>query len=371
MEGNILHIETSNTISWSICQRLATFKNQSKPRGACFGTWNCFFLIFLFGIQSSMAQDIHFSQFMSSPMNLNPAQTGNFDGAYRFTGNARRQWSSVTIPYQTFGLAVDARNFLRAKNVGAGISLYNDKTGDSHFSTLQLNGALSYMIKLNKDSTQFLSLGVQSGITQRKIDYSNLSYDNQFDGYIYNKDIPSIEQYQNGGRLYANLNAGINWIYNIKERTNLSAGVSLYNITRPRQSFFNNDQIRLDRRLNFNIGSQLKMSEKVDLLPAVLLMGQGTYREFIVGTSVKYILNPKRTNYRAVYAGGWARTRDAGFVSIGMDYDNWYVGLSYDINYSNLRPASNGRGGFELAVIYIIRDVLPKRLKYKVCPDFM
>jgi type IX secretion system PorP/SprF family membrane protein len=319
----------------------------------------------------SSAQDIHFSQFMQSPMNLNPAQTGNFDGAYRFTGNARRQWSSVTIPYQTFGLAADARNFLRLKNFGAGISLYQDRTGDSHFSTLQLNASVSYRIKLNRDSTQFITAGVQSGITQRRIDYSNLSYDNQFNGYIYDPNIPSVESYQNAGRVYANLNSGINWTYNIKERTGISAGIAFYNLTRPKQSFFGNDAIRLDRRLNLNIASQVKLSEKIDLLPSALFMVQGTFSEFVVGSSVKYILNSNRYSYRALRVGGWARTRDAGFVSAGMDYDNWYVGLSYDINFSNLRPASYGRGGFELAVIYIIRDVLPKRLKYKICPSFI
>jgi type IX secretion system PorP/SprF family membrane protein len=365
MNYNNFHIEgEKNTWKWEV------YYIQSKRNLVGKKFLFLFLFIFSFTILTS-AQDIHFSQFMSSPMNLNPAQTGNFDGAYRFTGNARRQWSSVTIPYQSFGLAVDARDFLRLKKVGAGISLYQDRTGDSHFSTLQLNGSASYRIKLNKDSTQFITAGIQSGITQRKIDYSNLSYDNQYNGYIYDPNIPSVESYSNAGKLYANFNMGINYIYNIKERTKISTGISLYNITRPKQSFFNNDMIRLDRRLNFNIAGQLKLSDKVDLLPSLLFLRQGTYRELTLGSSVKYILNPSRSNYRAIYAGGWARTRDAGFVSLGMDYDNWYVGLSYDINYSNLKPASNGRGGFELAVIYIIRDVLPKRLKYKVCPDFI
>jgi type IX secretion system PorP/SprF family membrane protein len=322
-------------------------------------------------------QDIHFSQFNSSPLNLNPAQTGNFDGAYRFVGNLRRQWSSVTIPYQTFGFSADARNFLRLKNVGTGISLYNDNTGDSHFSTLQLNLAGAYTIPISK--TQAIALGIQSGITQRRIDYSNLTYDEQYNGFIYDPTIPSTESFQNDGRVYANLNTGINWVYTKEERKQISSGISLFNLTRPPQSFFGNDQIRLDRRLSFNISSQWKLNDRFDLLPATLFMAQGTFRELIIGSSIKYIMedngaktrNRKERNYRALYVGGWARTRDAGFISLGMDYDDWNFGLSYDINLSNLRPASHGRGGFELSVIYIIRDVLPKRLNYRACPDFM
>ena len=53
---------------------------------------------------TGMAQDIHFSQFYFSPLNLNPAATGIFDGDYRIAGNHRQQWRSVTTPYTTFGI---------------------------------------------------------------------------------------------------------------------------------------------------------------------------------------------------------------------------------------------------------------------------
>jgi hypothetical protein len=69
------------------------------------------------------AQDIHFSQFDQSPFNINPALTGAFDGAFRFIGNQRSQWRSVTVPYRTTGLAVDARN-PQGLPVHGGLSLF-------------------------------------------------------------------------------------------------------------------------------------------------------------------------------------------------------------------------------------------------------
>lgn len=319
----------------------------------------------------SFSQDIHFSQFMYSPLNLNPAQTGNFKGAYRFAGNVRRQWSSVTLPYQTYGLSADARDFRRLKGLGVGTSLYFDQTGDSHFSTLQLNLASAYRFNLNRSGSHFFSLGVQGGFTQRRIDYSNLTFDNQYNGYYYDPSIPVTETFANDGRIYPNFNLGVNWTRYYEKRKFISAGLAVFNITTPQQSFFGNDEIRLDMRYCFNVAGQYKLNDKFDLLPAALFMSQGTFREFIVGSSVKYIMNDIKQIYRAVYLGGWVRARDAGFVSIGMDYDEWFFGLSYDFNLSNLQPASRGRGGFELSVIYIVPSYLPKRLKYKVCPDFM
>ncbi len=348
---------------------LVAAKADSKKAARKSG-WIAVWMILLMMSGTLQGQDIHFSQFMSSPMNLNPALAGNFKGDYRFVGNGRRQWSSVTIPYQTFGLSADANNFLRLKNFGAGLSMYQDKTGDSHFSTLVINVAASYRIKLNKDSTQFLSLGLQSGLTSRRIDYSNLYYDNQFNGFVYDPTTPSVEEFQNSGRLYPNLNAGINWLYNIKERTGISLGVALANISTPKQSFYGNDFVVLDKRYTAHASLQLKLSEKFDLLPVLLFMTQGTFRELNGGGSLKYILNKNPSHYRAVYLGGSLRAQDAVFATIGMDYQKLYVGLSYDINYSNLKPASNYRGGMEFAVIYIL-DVLPKKKMYKICPAYI
>jgi peptidoglycan-associated lipoprotein len=55
------------------------------------------------------AQDIHFTQFYATPQTLNPALTGVSEGSYRFTGIYRNQWSSVTIPYVTYGASFDIR----------------------------------------------------------------------------------------------------------------------------------------------------------------------------------------------------------------------------------------------------------------------
>ncbi len=318
-------------------------------------------------------QDIHFSQFNSSPMNLNPALAGAFDGAFRFVGNERRQWGSIStpIPYQTFGLSIDARSPLRINNLGVGLSMYNDVAGDSKFGTTQVNLAASYFITINKDSTQFLSIGAQTGITQRKINTDDLRFDNQYNGYKYDELIPVNEVFGNMANVYPNFNAGINWLYLIKERTSASAGVSLFNINTPDQSFLNESNIKLDRRLTAHAATQFKIAEKFDLIPSLLYMKQGTFNEFDVGGSVKYILDKQPYHYRALYLGLWTRTKDAGWLSFGMDYDNWNVGISYDLNYSKLRTASNGRGGVEVSVIYIIRQLPPKRVLYKACPNYI
>ena len=68
------------------------------------------------------SQDIHFSQFNLSPLNLNPSLTGSYNGDYRFTGSHRNQWSSVTTPYATFAFSFEKNKLLKKSFM---LSCYN------------------------------------------------------------------------------------------------------------------------------------------------------------------------------------------------------------------------------------------------------
>ena len=51
-----------------------------------------FIATFLFGINSSNAQDPHLSLYDAAPLFLNPAMTGVFEGDWRLHGQYRTQW---------------------------------------------------------------------------------------------------------------------------------------------------------------------------------------------------------------------------------------------------------------------------------------
>lgn len=317
------------------------------------------------------AQDIHYSQYDLSPINLNPAQTGQFVGNYRFIGNYRTQWSSVTVPYNTFSFGADARNFLSKKNYAGGIQINQDQAGDSHFKTFQANVSGSYLMSINEDSTQNLSFGIQTGVTNKNITYDPLYFDVQYDGYAYNPNLPTQESFTKSSKTYLNLNTGIAYFNQIDKRKKIGGGIALFNITKPNQSFYNETAVKLDRRFLFHANAEWKVSEKINVLPSLLFMRQGKYSEFNFGGSAKYILTDFIGLYRTVWLGVFYRNKDAGFLTAGMDYDNWKVGISYDINTSSLVPASRRRGGLELAVIYIINKTPFKRIQHRICPDYI
>lgn len=328
----------------------------------------CLFF-YLVLINCSFGQDIHFSQFYASPYNLNPALTGAFDGNYRFTANYRTQWRSVTVPYVTTGFFADLRN-AGVKDLHAGVSIYHDKAGDSGFSTFKMAVSGAYSKSLNVESTKHLIAGIQVGFSQRNINFNNLSFDNQFNGERYDASLGTGETFTRQSYLFLNLNAGLAYDQKVSEKFSFITGIGVFNLTTPDQTFFN-ETVSLDRRFTlYGKGSYL-FNENLTILPSVLMMFQGPHSEYLTGGAVKREIENLPGRYRAVYAGTWFRLKDAGYVMLGMDYNNWNVGVSYDLNYSALVPASNYRGGLEVSAIYIIRIPPFRKVKYKACPAFI
>lgn len=324
-----------------------------------FAIWTCV----------SSAQDVHFTQWMHAPHTYSPSSIGDFDGVYRFHGNYRNQWSSVTVPFLTFAGMVEANTvdkYIQGSSLAAGI-LY-DVEGDSKFSTTHLNLGLGYKLKL-PDSLGVFRIGVLPSATQKKIDPNALKFDNQYNGYYFDGYLSSGENLPRLSRWYLDAALGVEYSKYINNKLKLRSGFSAYNIISPHQSFFNNNDIRLDRRYSFQIGGIYKPSDNVLIKPGIQYSNQGKYYSVNFGGIIEYDLSKTIYFRQMIFAGVYFRTVDSGDLIVGLEYDDWKIGVSYDINYSGLVPASNYKGGLEIAVVYLI----PKefiRPKYKVCPDF-
>ena len=81
---------------------------------------------------------------------------------------------------------------------------------------------------------------------------------------------------------------------------------------------------------------------------------QGSFNETIGGALYSYKLGglPDEAVY-VLHAGAFLRWKDALIPVIKLDMHSLSVALSYDINVSQLKTASQGRGGIELSVAYI------------------
>src|SRR3979411_2133223 len=90
-----------------------------------------FFCLFALGTDLR-AQDPGFSQFFASPLTLNPALTGKFNGTLRVAGNYRNQWPQINNAFVTSTISVDGNilaNKISAGDAwGVGLMAMSDRT---------------------------------------------------------------------------------------------------------------------------------------------------------------------------------------------------------------------------------------------------
>lgn len=326
--------------------------------------------LLVLNIQSIVnAQDIHWSQINNNPLFQNPSNAGNFEGDYRFVGNYKDQWRSVTIPYSTISLSVDTKS-KKQPSLGYGLLFFHDAAGDGFFRTIELQFNGSYELKWMKNDRHTLRFGINLGLNNRQVNWDLLHFDNQFNGIAFDPSLATDENFQTGNKTNFSLGFGSIYTFNLSERKKISIGYGAFNVNQPNQGFYSTI-VRRDVRHSIFINGKYPINIDWDLLPIISSSFQGVYTELLLGSAAKRTLEQSVYAYKAIYAGLYLRNKDAFIVHAGMDYQNWFVGLSYDINFSDLVPASNARGGFEISVKYILNKIKKNNLIHRVCPDYI
>jgi type IX secretion system PorP/SprF family membrane protein len=317
-----------------------------------------YFYIFLFCLgfsQFSHAQDIHFSQFYASPLSLNPASTGDYKGDWRIMNSFRNQWSSVTNkPYNTNALGYDRQFYLNSEQLSFGFLFISDKSGPAGLSATKLLLSAAYHKTINFNS---LHAGVQLGYVRKTISYTGITFPNQFNMETggFDSKLPSGESGIGEQISYADVNLGVGWNRKFR-KFHPFLGLSFFHLTKPQESFFDDKDV-LPIRYSIHTGARVPINGKWSLLPSALITRHAKASEFLLGSNVSYALEPNAIKAKGIFAGvftryGFQDKPDAGIVVAGMNFKSLDVGISYDINISNLHYASHYKGAFEVSVIY-------------------
>ena len=134
-------------------------------------------VLFVLSTMIVSAQDIHFTQFYMSPLNLNPALTGVMNCKTRMVANYRNQWAAVLAAnaYNTYSVSYDQKIPVgREDYFGIGGSLWGDVAGESRFGTTQGRLSLSYSKKMAgyRKKASYLVIGADAALSSRSISKS-------------------------------------------------------------------------------------------------------------------------------------------------------------------------------------------------------
>lgn len=321
---------------------------------------------------SICSQDLHYSQFYNSPQNINPAQTGVFNGDHRFMVSMRDQWRFVPVPWFTLSGAYDRKLFVLKGDkhfLGIGGSLNHDRQGDSklNLTSLNLNGAYHRILNAN----HIISGGLTLGFASRGFNMSLLTWDKQWNGEAFNGALPSGESFSNLERVnFLETGIGINYRYQKDSRTFVDLGASALHLLSPNSAFYNNDVANLPRRITMSGTGQMRVTGFLDVQLHYLRQIQGEYNESIIGALGKLYISEKKGKEIQLHVGMGYRTAESFIPTIAVQYNNIYAGLSYDIDTNKFNDIVNSnKGGPEIHVRYIIANVKPMK-ESKVCPIY-
>ena len=312
------------------------------------------------GLIPARSQDAHYSQWLNTPLALNPAMTGVFNGKFRFTNDFRSQWSGITKAYTDIHVSVDVpvgRSLLRnGQFFGVGFMLIQNHSGDDMFRQTIIQGSLSYTTPID-DGDNYISVGFQGGLNQNSVNMSNSTWGSQWNGDDFDPgaghgENVSLEQFS-----FVDMAAGVFWHYVPDQYNFVYAGGSVGHVGGENTSFFINEVYNIHRRYTVNIGSDLSINDQHQswFAPKLLFMLQGKQKEITGGFSLKNKVRFKSqyTNYQKELMfslGAYYRFADAAIIAARFEYNNFSIGLSYDYVLSSLHRNANAGSAYEVTI---------------------
>jgi type IX secretion system PorP/SprF family membrane protein len=335
----------------------------------------------VFAATSAAAQDPQFSQFYAAPLYLNPALTGA-TGQARAGINYRNQWPALEANFTTMSVYGDY--FIEDKKSGVGFLVSNDVEGLAGLRSLQIGAQYSYELEINKNLG--FRPGFQVSMFQRDINFSKLTFGDQFDpatGQLNGQ--PTGEELNTGEkRFFVDLAAG-----GVLFTRTAWLGVAAHHLNRPNQSIVGEEStlpikysIHGGLKFKFKPGLQgsgvyMKNTER-SISPAVQYRHQGQFDQMDVGLYATLEPMVLGVWYRGIpfkAVNGFINNESIvlllGFTQLGAK-DAINIGYSFDYTISRLGIGSGGAHEFSLSYTWPMRNPRkPPADKLVIpCPDF-
>ena len=338
---------------------------------------NIFTSVFCLIVAISWGQDPNFTQYNNIPIFLNPSLSGSFEGSYRAIVAHRNQGNNqfnepfVSL-YSSFDLRLPIRYDGKVLNdaAGVGVMFMQDKNSSIGWNTQHIYVSGAYHKSLDPTNNQFISAGFQMGIIQKSVGYSNVTFEDQFNGTDGYSD-PTDELLPSNNFAFSDLNAGIQYSFMTINQLGGFLGASIAHFNKPNQSFYQNNILFVNSITNrplpikytVHCGFQIPVTEKLQIHPRVLAQKQGSHLTGMAGMNIRTILND--VSNTSLHLGASARPTivygndpkiESLIFLLGLELNELLIGISYDAGITPLFNGISGRrNAIELTVTYMGR----------------
>jgi type IX secretion system PorP/SprF family membrane protein len=288
------------------------------------------------------AQDPSFSQFFSSPLTLNPANTGNFNGTLRLSGNIRNQWAAFNNPYATYTVSADAplmQNKIGAKDrMSVGLLLLSDQNGNGLFKQNFLTASFAYKKGFDAEADHSLSFGFQATHGNSRFNTSMANFEDQLTANGFS--LATTESIASASKSFFDLNAGMIYGMSTTDDKYFYLGLAAYHLLQPKTSILNSDYT-LQPRFNLHGGGYFPAGANATFHASFQYQHQGDFNEWVFGGAYSYFVKTNPENNLELFIGSWLRLNDAIIPYLALEWKQLRIGLSYDVGYTAGKLASS------------------------------
>ena len=212
---------------------------------------------------------------------------------------------------------------------------------------------------------------MQATVINKSIDLSRFQFGDQLN--INQASLSSTSETMiNRSKTYADFSTGL-----LLHSDNLFVGVSLFHITQPNESFFENNINKLPLRVSFHGGYQFRFNERNKYRQTSTLTPSMLIRYQSVSLANNQMISSDFTQYLfGVYysigicsLGTWYRVGDSFITTLGIEYKDVNFGYSFD--YTTSRYGITNGGAHEISLQFML-PCKTKRKKQRAisCPSF-
>jgi hypothetical protein len=150
------------------------------------------------------------------------------------------------------------------------------------------------------------------------LDLTNAQWPSQHDGNGgFGTNLPG-GTLQNNNFVHPDLGVGLVWEKSMRNNNAIRLGFAMHHINRAKISFIGSDA-RLNTKYTAHASGEIKIKQKLALLPSVLFLSQGNIKQLMAGSSARLYFNPKST-LKYLQVGAWRKAVSSSIGSAPNTY---------------------------------------------------
>lgn len=311
------------------------------------------FLLLLGCSLHAIGQEPGFMQFNAAPLSISPALAGSYSSDWRVMTQARSQWLGKGMTYNTQALTGDCKVKVidDQQYFGLGGMIISDKAMEGIFKStyFTLNG--SYHFALN-DNGSGLAAGIGLVGNKTRVDFSQLYFDQQLSSSGFDRTFSTGELALRNNTGYVSASAGLMYTYT-SELMYVDFGVSGYRFIKMNRSLLGDKNQTIEPRYTAHSFFSGALNEQTSLMATGMHMMMGSQNVTYLGMGLSFLISGESfVQSKVLNIGTYYNTHGILAPCIGYQFNNYEIGLSYDLNVSPLKSGAITNKAIELNLTY-------------------